>query len=300
MAHTNTSKTPRVTRSLVLGLSCALAFGFGTVAVPASASEQTKPSVTIKKIKTKKAAYGKKATIKPSVKTKGKVKVTSKKLTVKQGKKTLAKNKTSVKLKPGTYKVTTTVKYKTGKKTTTTSNAWRAGSTSWIDNDTFVNCTISSIDFWLDGDPDYYDWQSVCTAQNGTAYMVSGDEWFENEEWVQSSTPNSLKVGATWNGTLSGAQSLTTAEKYQRSKTTWAYGKNKTKRLTQTLKITQGKKPTSTSPSGWNCPSGYPIKGNQSGIYHAPGGSFYNRTNPEECFATESAARNAGYRKSQR
>ncbi|WP_218221153.1 hypothetical protein [Nesterenkonia sp. Act20] len=53
--------------------------------------------------------------------------------------------------------------------------------------------------------------------------------------------------------------------------------------------------------SSWNCPKGYPIKGNASSrIYHVPSGSFYKRTNPEYCFATESAAKAAGYRKSKR
>ncbi|MFE6995298.1 cell wall-binding repeat-containing protein [Microbacterium sp. NPDC057659] len=49
----------------------------------------------------------------------------------------------------------------------------------------------------------------------------------------------------------------------------------------------------------WNCPSWAPIKGNASSmIYHVPGGAYYARTNPEECFRTETDARNAGYRKS--
>lgn len=55
-------------------------------------------------------------------------------------------------------------------------------------------------------------------------------------------------------------------------------------------------------PQGYNCPAGYPIKGNHSSsgelIYHVPGGQFYERTNPEECFATERDARAAGYRAS--
>jgi micrococcal nuclease len=49
-----------------------------------------------------------------------------------------------------------------------------------------------------------------------------------------------------------------------------------------------------------SCPASAPIKGNQSGIYHVPSGQFYGRTNPEECFASESDAQAAGYRKSQR
>jgi micrococcal nuclease len=49
------------------------------------------------------------------------------------------------------------------------------------------------------------------------------------------------------------------------------------------------------------CPASHPIKGNaDSGIYHVPGGQFYNATNPEDCFATEEDARTAGYRRSLR
>lgn len=48
----------------------------------------------------------------------------------------------------------------------------------------------------------------------------------------------------------------------------------------------------------WNCPADRPIKGNaNSGIYHVPGASFYTRTKPEQCFATEAEAIAAGYRK---
>lgn len=45
------------------------------------------------------------------------------------------------------------------------------------------------------------------------------------------------------------------------------------------------------------------IKGNISGtskIYHVPGGSFYDRTNPEMCFTTEAEAQAAGFTKSTR
>ena len=50
-----------------------------------------------------------------------------------------------------------------------------------------------------------------------------------------------------------------------------------------------------------SCPPSYPIKGNgDSGIYHAPGGAYYDVTNPEECFATEADAVAAGYRASER
>lgn len=58
--------------------------------------------------------------------------------------------------------------------------------------------------------------------------------------------------------------------------------------------------PSTTAPvDAWNCPSWAPIKGNaDSGIYHMPGQRYYNATKPEACFRTETAAVNAGYRKS--
>lgn len=58
--------------------------------------------------------------------------------------------------------------------------------------------------------------------------------------------------------------------------------------------------PSRTAPiDTWTCPSWAPIKGNaDSMIYHMPGGRYYDATNPEECFRTESAAVAAGYRKS--
>ena len=70
----------------------------------------------------------------------------------------------------------------------------------------------------------------------------------------------------------------------------------RTSRATATVKY-----PSRTTPSGWNCPSWALIKGNASSmIYHLPGGASYTRTNPEECFATESAAQRAGYRRALR
>jgi hypothetical protein len=42
------------------------------------------------------------------------------------------------------------------------------------------------------------------------------------------------------------------------------------------------------------------IKGSKSKIYHLPGGVFYDRTKAFTCFASESEAQVAGYRKSSR
>jgi micrococcal nuclease len=49
-----------------------------------------------------------------------------------------------------------------------------------------------------------------------------------------------------------------------------------------------------------DCPQSAPIKGNQSGLYHVPGGAYYDVTNPEECFATAADAEAAGYEASSR
>lgn len=55
------------------------------------------------------------------------------------------------------------------------------------------------------------------------------------------------------------------------------------------------------SGSGGVCPAGYPIKANDnSGIYHAPGQSAYEKTNARNCYASASAAAAAGYRAAKR
>lgn len=46
-----------------------------------------------------------------------------------------------------------------------------------------------------------------------------------------------------------------------------------------------------------SCPSTHPIKANDnSGIFHVPGGRFYDRTKAERCYATAEAAAADGYR----
>ncbi|HEY5663972.1 MAG TPA: hypothetical protein VIS05_08055 [Ilumatobacter sp.] len=50
-------------------------------------------------------------------------------------------------------------------------------------------------------------------------------------------------------------------------------------------------------PTDQGCPDGYPIKANDnSGIYHVPGGRFYERTAPERCYARAADAEADGYR----
>ena len=45
------------------------------------------------------------------------------------------------------------------------------------------------------------------------------------------------------------------------------------------------------------CPDGHPVKANDnSGIFHVPGGRFYERTKPERCYADADHAAADGYR----
>ncbi len=96
-----------------------------------------------------------------------------------------------------------------------------------------------------------------------------------------------------------GTYTVTTTVKYKVGTSSAV----KTKTLKQTLKITTqaAKKTRVPGTGGYDCPAGYPIKGNaDSGIYHVPGGQYYSRTKPEDCFSTEAAAQAAGYRASKR
>ncbi len=48
-----------------------------------------------------------------------------------------------------------------------------------------------------------------------------------------------------------------------------------------------------------SCPPDHTVKAKESsGIYHVPGGRFYERTNPDRCYATEADAEADGYRRS--
>ena len=52
-------------------------------------------------------------------------------------------------------------------------------------------------------------------------------------------------------------------------------------------------------PNGNSCPADAPIKAKtRSGIYHVPGGRFYDRTAPDRCYRSEAAAQADGYRRS--
>jgi hypothetical protein len=55
--------------------------------------------------------------------------------------------------------------------------------------------------------------------------------------------------------------------------------------------------PLWVAPVNGTCPDGYLVKANDnSGIFHVPGGRFYDRTVAERCYANADAAIADGYR----
>ena len=55
--------------------------------------------------------------------------------------------------------------------------------------------------------------------------------------------------------------------------------------------------PRWVAPVNGDCPDGFPVKANDnSGIYHVPGGRFYDRTVAERCYANADDALADGYR----
>ncbi|WP_159611363.1 hypothetical protein [Glutamicibacter sp. JC586] len=99
-----------------------------------------------------------------------------------------------------------------------------------------------------------------------------------------------------------GSYKVTTTVKYKFK------GKTSTVSKTQSLQVKKAsttKRSVAMSGKSYNCPAGYPVKGNRTGSkkewkYHVPRGALYSRTKPEECFKTTSDASKAGYRASKR
>jgi len=283
-------------------------------AAPAPAAAAS-GSVTISKIKGKKAPYNRTVTIKPQVRKSGKVVIAKKTLTVKKGSKTVVKNKTSVKLKAGTYRVTQKVTYRTftDKVTSTKVKKKVVGVEAYEDVD--VTCVASGVTVeYLDPEsvePWGADLSLSCTSPRFDgpltfdAYLYYDDyEWwgYSNDDRFWFSTEFFSGADGTFTGTLYSDEDLMLTKIVTEKKTKRVYSKVKTKSASQKLVITSGKKPSWVWGSGgWDCPAAYPIKGNASSmIYHVPGGAYYSRTKPEQCFATESAARAEGYRRSKR
>lgn len=248
------------------------------------------------------ARIGGKAAISPSTVVSGNVRVESKRLTVEQGSRTIVRNQPRALLSPGTYTVTSSVRYKTltvangVRKYSALQTAARtqklnvrsavalkaiAGKTAPYGGKATIRPSVSAT-------KGVSVTSKTVTVKQGTRTIVS------------NRTSASLRAGT---------YKVTTTAKYRiplyktvNGRTAYSLSTVYTATKTQNLTIKAGARPTRTAPySSGDCPSWAPIKGNgNSGIYHVPGGAYYDVTNAEECFATESAARNAGYRASKR
>ncbi len=119
----------------------------------------------------------------------------------------------------------------------------------------------------------------------GTSYTY---QWYASGAAIAGATGTSLKLG-----TAQAGKKISVKVTGRKSGYTTV-----TRTSAATAKIGY---PASTTPTSKTCPSWARIKGNASSmIYHVPGGQYYDRTVPEECFSTEAAARAAGYRASKR
>jgi hypothetical protein len=96
-------------------------------------------------------------------------------------------------------------------------------------------------------------------------------------------------------GKTSGGGSNTAAAK--RSLTNYTTNTNTQTKKAATTPTTNTNTKTPATPVD---PNNCYIKGSKSKIYHMPGGSFYERTNPAACFNSEAEAQSAGYTKSSR
>jgi len=279
---------------VVMALGAAL-----VTAPPASAA----PAVSIRKIANKKVSYGKKATIRPAVRAASRTRVVSKRITVRRGSKTIARNRSSVRLGSGTYKLTTSVRFRVRSSKVVRSRQMRNVLTVPMYGQTPVTCVASNVRT----EPEtVFDLTCTGRAFDGAHRFLdvrpSGgaiSEWNPESSWLTGTAVPPTE------GTAMSLSLFPGFDLYQRrtvtvSRTITRWSGVKTTRRTQSLTITQRPRPKRADPypSG-ECPSWAPIKGNgDSMIYHVPGGRWYDVTNAEECFATEGAARAAGYRAS--
>ncbi|MCB7137209.1 sunset domain-containing protein [Cellulosimicrobium marinum] len=142
------------------------------------------------------------------------------------------------------------------------------------------------------------------TAQVGKTLTVSPGTWSPKPSFSYQWKVNGRAVS----GATSSTYRVRTADKGKRITVTVTARRSSYVTASRTSAATAAVKaaprPSRTTPvnNGWDCPSWAPIKGNRSSsgdwIYHVPGGRWYDRTKPEECFGSTAAARAAGYRPS--
>ncbi|WP_434810562.1 sunset domain-containing protein [Microbacterium sp. bgisy189] len=112
-------------------------------------------------------------------------------------------------------------------------------------------------------------------------------QWYVGGKAIKNATGATFKLKSTYAG-----KTITVKVTGRKSGYTTV---SRTSSATRSVRYPSRTGPTSLG----SCPSWAPIKGNaDSGIYHLPSGRYYDATNPEECFRTETAARAAGYRAS--
>ncbi|WP_374313244.1 carboxypeptidase regulatory-like domain-containing protein [Microbacterium sp.] len=126
------------------------------------------------------------------------------------------------------------------------------------------------------------------TAATGTwtTSAILTYQWYANGSAISGATSKSLK--------LTTAHAGKTITVKVTGRLTGYSTVAKTSRATAAIGY-----PSRTAPSStWSCPSWAPIKGNaDSMIYHMPWQRYYDATQPEDCFRTETAAVAAGYRR---
>lgn len=128
----------------------------------------------------------------------------------------------------------------------------------------------------------------------GVCIVIFGIGYGTGASWhATNSTPLSVKQNNYTTKPASLPPQVQTAEGEHMNDTPAATPEVKGEQTTDAIKAV----------AATQAPTNCPVKGNvskDSKIYHVPGGSFYNRVKPEQCFQTEAEAKAAGFRKSTR
>jgi hypothetical protein len=113
--------------------------------------------------------------------------------------------------------------------------------------------------------------------------------WLRNGKAIRGATRSTFKVRSGDKGARISVRVTALRKHYKTVSST-----------SKAVKIHKpAKKRSWAYPDDWGeCPASHPVKGNQSGIYHVPGGRWYDVTTAEECFSSAGAAEAAGYRAS--
>lgn len=198
------------------------------------------------------------------------------------GKKISGATKATYKLKAADSGKKISVKA-TGKKTGYTTASKTSGKTKAV-----AKGTLSAAKPKISGSAKVGKTLKVKTGKWPPSSTKVSYQWKRNGKKISGAKKSSCKVKAADKGKRISVTVTGKASGYK--------SKSVTSSSTAVVKY-----PSSMYPSGWKCPSWAPIKGNASSmIYHVPGGAYYSRTNPEQCFASASAAKSAGYRASKR